>query len=90
VTRGDLAHTVSQVLTVIASNNPALAAQLKNTRRRFPDVPAGHLRARAAAMAVEAGVMQPLENDTFQLARPVTGAEAVAVVDRLASLAGSR
>jgi tetratricopeptide (TPR) repeat protein len=87
VSRGDLAHTVSQVLTVIASENAKLAAQLRNTRRRFPDVPAGHLRSRAAAIAVESGVMQPLENDTFQLSRPVTGAEAVAAVDRLAGLA---
>ncbi|HEY0872867.1 MAG TPA: tetratricopeptide repeat protein [Vicinamibacterales bacterium] len=90
VTRGELAHTVSQVLTVIASENPRLAAQLRNTQRRFPDVPAGHLRARAAAIAVESGVMQSLENGTFQLSRPVTGAEAVAVVDRLASLAAGR
>lgn len=91
VRRGDLAHSVSQILTVIASENPRLAAQLRNAKRRFPDVPAGHLRARAAAIAVESGVMQPLENDTFQLARLVTGAEAVAVIDRLASLAaGSR
>jgi len=87
VRRGDLAHTVSQVLTVIASDNPRLAAQLRNARRRFPDVPPGHLRSRAAAIAVESGVMQPAENDSFQLARQVTGAEAVAVIDRLASLA---
>jgi tetratricopeptide (TPR) repeat protein len=90
VSRGELAHTVSQVLTVIASDNPRLAAQLKNTQRRFPDVPAGHLRARAAAIAVESGVMQPFENGAFQLARAVTGAEAVAIVERLADLAGGR
>jgi hypothetical protein len=44
----------------------------------------------AAAVAVEAGVMQPLEQDAFELSRPVTGAEAVAAVNRLADLAGQR
>jgi hypothetical protein len=34
--------------------------------------------------------MRPLEDDAFQLSRPVTGAEAAAAVDRLAELAGQR
>jgi hypothetical protein len=63
---------------------------LRNARRKFSDIPTGHLRYRAASMAVEAGVMQTFENDAFQLSRPVTGAEAVAAVKRLADLAGQR
>ena len=90
VRRGDLASAVSQILSLIAAENPKLGATWRNTRRRFSDIPTGHLRYRAAAMAVEAGIMQPLENQTFQLSRPVTGAEAVAVVDRLADLASGR
>jgi hypothetical protein len=34
--------------------------------------------------------MQPLEGGVFGLSRPVTGAEAVAAVERLADLAGRR
>ena len=90
VRRGDLAYTVSQILGVIAAENPKLAAAWRNARRKFTDLPPGHLRYRAAAVAVEAGVMQPSENETFQLQRPVTGAEAVAALKRLSDLAGQR
>ena len=41
------------------------------------------------AVAVEAGVMQPLEDGSFQLSRLVTGAEAVAAVKKLEDLAES-
>lgn len=90
VLRGDLALTASQILSVIAAENPRLGASWRNARRKFADLPPGHLRYRAAAIAVETGVMQPVENDTFQLSRPVTGAEAAAAVDRLATLAARR
>lgn len=90
VQRGDLATAASQVLSVIAAENPRLGASWRNARRKFSDLPPGHLRYRAAAIAVDAGVMQALENETFQLSRPVTGAEAVAAVDRLVTLAGRR
>jgi hypothetical protein len=90
VQRGDLALTVSQVLSVVAAENPRLAASWRNARRKFPDLSPGHQRYRAAAIAVEAGVMQTLENDSFQVSRPVTGPEAIAAIDRLADLADSR
>jgi tetratricopeptide (TPR) repeat protein len=90
VRRDDLAYAVSQILGVIASENPRLGASWRTARRKFTDIPPGHLRYRAASMAVEAGVMQPAENGAFQLSRPVTGAEAVAAVTRLAELAGAR
>jgi tetratricopeptide (TPR) repeat protein len=87
VRRGDLAFAVSQILNVIAAENPRLATTWRNARRRFPDLSPGHTRYSAAAFAVEAGIMQPLENGAFQVARPVAGAEAVAATDRLADLA---
>ena len=90
VRRGDLALTVTQILSMVAADNPQLAASWRNGRRKFSDLSPGHARYRAAAIAVEAGVMQPLENDTFQVSRPVSGAEAVAAVDRLADLADPR
>ena len=41
-------------------------------------------------MAVEAGVMAPLDAGAFQLTKPVTGAEAVAALNRLVDLDGRR
>ena len=41
----------------------------------------------AAARSVSAGVMAPLEGDTFQLTRPVSGPEALEMVSKLEALA---
>ena len=90
VRRGDLALSVTQILSVIAAENPRLAPSWRNARRKFTDLSPGHQRYRAAAIAVEAGVMQTLENETFQVSRPVSGPEAVSAIDRLAGVADSR
>ena len=89
VRRRDLAMAAGRVLEVIAAENPALAAAWRTARPRFADLPPGHLAYPAAALAVAAGVIQPLEQDRFELSRPVSGAEAMAAVARLAALAGT-
>jgi len=88
VRRVDLAQAASKALSLIAANNPKLAASLKTPRGRFPDVPPGHLSYPAAAAAVEAGVMTATEDGSFQLSRPVTGQEAVTAVGKLVELSG--
>jgi tetratricopeptide (TPR) repeat protein len=90
VRRADLAFSAGRILDVIASNNPALAGAWRTARPRFPDLPAGHLSYPAAATAVAAGVIRPLEGDAFQPFRPVSGEEAIAAVDRLVTLAATR
>jgi tetratricopeptide (TPR) repeat protein len=90
VRRGDLAATARSVLLAIAAENPKAGAAWRTARRKFPDLSPGHLSYAAASMAVEAGVMQTGEGGAFQLARPVTGAEAIAAIQRLAELAGRR
>jgi tetratricopeptide (TPR) repeat protein len=90
VRRVDLAAAASQALSLIASERPKLGAAWRNPGRRFPDLPSDHLAYPAAALAVEAGVMAPTADGTFQLTRPVTGAEALAAVRTLRALAGSR
>ena len=55
--------------------------------RTFPDVGPRHLNFPAASLAVDAGVMTTAADGTFQLTRPITGAEAVAAVDALQDLA---
>ena len=89
VRRGDLAEAASRVLSIIATEKPALGASWLTARRQFVDVPPAHLGYPAASMTVEAGVMQPLADGSFQLSRPVTGAEALAAVKKLEELAVS-
>ena len=90
VRRRDLAYAVSRILSLIASENPRLAAPWRNARPRFPDLSPGHLNYADAAVAVGSGVLQPGENGAFELTRPVSGAEAVAAISRLDELAGAR
>lgn len=87
VRRADLADAASRILSLIAAEKPELAAPWRNARRQFPDLPAAHLSYPAASLSVEAGVMQPQPDGSFQLTRPVTGAEAVAAVKKLEELA---
>lgn len=90
VTRGDIANVVSRVLNVVATRRPQLAAGWRSARPKFSDVPPGHLRYPAVSLAVAAGVMSGTPDGTFQPARPVTGAEATAIVRKLHDLAGSK
>src|SRR5258708_33993771 len=73
VRRGDLAQALSRVLALVAQANPKLAVKWRDARPKFTDVGPTHLLYPAAAHAVSAGVMGPLDGDTFQLPRPVTG-----------------
>jgi tetratricopeptide (TPR) repeat protein len=89
VRRGDLAQAASHVLELIAARSAQLAASWRNARtRKFPDVGPRHLNYPAVSLVVEAGVMATVQDGSFQLTRPVTGAEAVAAVDKLQELGG--
>jgi hypothetical protein len=89
VRRGDLAQAASRVLELIASGNATRAAAWANARtRKFPDVGPRHLSYPAVSLVVEAGVMTTLEDGSFRLAQPVTGADAVAAVTKLQELGG--
>lgn len=86
VRRGDLAQAVSHVLAFIGAEKPKLADKWRDPRPKFADVGPSHLLYASAARAVSAGVMTPLEGDTFQLSRPVTGSEARDAVSKLEGL----
>jgi tetratricopeptide (TPR) repeat protein len=90
VRRGDLAQTVARALEIIAAGNPGLAGSWRNARGRFSDLPPGHLSYPSASVAVESGVMPALSDGSFQLARPITGAEALAAVEKLEELSGRK
>ena len=87
IRRGDLAAAASRVLTLIGTEKPKLAARWRDPRPHFTDLSPTHLSYPAAARSVSAGVMAPLDGDTFQLSRPVTGAEAIDAVSKLEALA---
>lgn len=84
--RVDLATSVSRVLTHLARTRPALRSTLAQ-RPAIADVPQGHLNYPQMSAAIAAGVL-PLNGDRFDLARPVSGQEAIQAVERLVALAG--
>jgi tetratricopeptide (TPR) repeat protein len=83
--RVDLAIAASRVLRLLAAIRPSLRSRL-DERPRIADMPPGHLNYPDVAVAVAAGIV-PLDGDRFDMARPVSGAEAIAAVDRLRALA---
>ena len=87
VRRGDLAQAVSRVLTLIAAEKPRLAARWRDPRPHFSDVSPSNLSYPAVARSVSAGVMAPLDGESFQVTRPVTGPEALDAVAKLEALA---
>ena len=87
VRRTDLAQAVARLLEKIAAQHPGQRSW-ESARLKFSDLGAGHLAYPAASMAVAAGVMTLATGDAFQPSRPVSGAEAIAAIDKLQALAG--
>jgi tetratricopeptide (TPR) repeat protein len=85
--RGDLATAVSRLIALMATSNPALRVHL-TARPRIADMPPGHLNYPAASVAVASGVMRLQDDGRFQVAQPVSGAEALEAIDRLRALGG--
>jgi tetratricopeptide (TPR) repeat protein len=88
ITRADLAAAVSRAVTLLAAARPALRDHL-TARPKIADMAPGHLSYPAAAVAVSSGVM-PLRDGRFDVAAPVSGADAADAIARLRALAGSR
>jgi tetratricopeptide (TPR) repeat protein len=85
VRRGDLATAVRRIVTALAATNPPLRKRIA-VQPKIADMPPSHLVYPAAAVAVASGVMPLVDGERFDVNRPVTGAEAVAVIDRLQAL----
>ena len=86
VRRGELATTVSRLLTLIVATKPELAKRWQGARVNINDVGSTHLSYPAVSVAVASGVM-PLTAGNFDLLRPVSGAEIIDVMTRLEALA---
>ncbi len=87
VRRGELAQVASRVLAVIGRRDPALAERWAGKRLSFPDLGPGNLLHGPASAAIAAGVLARVEGEGFGASRPVSGAEAIAAVERLERLA---
>ena len=90
VRRTDLAQAVARLLAQIANRNPARAKAWESARLKFGDLSASHLAYPAASAAVASGVMKTAGDNSFQPSRAVTGAEAIAAIERIEALAGLR
>ncbi|MDE2907436.1 MAG: hypothetical protein OXQ28_15275 [Acidobacteriota bacterium] len=87
VRRGDLADVVAAALVLIADFDPDAARRWETARVEFSDMSPGHLNYESATRAIAAGVLRIDADRRFDPIRPVSGAEAVDAVERLAQLA---
>jgi tetratricopeptide (TPR) repeat protein len=89
VRRVDLAEAASALLRALARARPALQAQLA-ARPAIVDMSPSHLSYPAVASVVAAGVLPLGDGGRFDTERPVSGAEAIAALDRLRALTQPR
>jgi tetratricopeptide (TPR) repeat protein len=84
VRRVDLAEAVNVLLRIGSRTRPGIQTQLA-ARPMIADVSPSHLNYPAVAASVSAGIL-PLEGGRFDTERRVSGADAIAVIDRLRAL----
>jgi len=85
VRRGDLATAASRLVALIAPSDQSVRSRL-GQRPAIADVSERHLQYEAVASVVAVGVMPLVESDRFDVGRPVSGEEAVQVIDRIRAL----
>jgi tetratricopeptide (TPR) repeat protein len=86
VQRGELAPIAGRL--IVRLSPPQQAQTWQATRTTFSDLSPSHLAYPAASTAVASGAMTSTPDGAFRPAQPVTGAEAIAMVDRVLRLAG--
>lgn len=86
VQRGELAPIAGRLILRLSPPQQAKAWQTAQTA--FSDLSPGHLAYPAASTAVASGAMTSTPDGAFRPSQPVTGAEAMAMVDRVLRLAG--
>ncbi|MGE3177629.1 MAG: tetratricopeptide repeat protein [Vicinamibacterales bacterium] len=87
VRRVDIAPIVGRLLLRLAPPQQARAWQSAQTP--FSDLSPGHLAYEAASAAVASGVMSRTPDGAFRPSQPVSGAEAIAMVDHIVRLTGA-
>ncbi len=89
ITRSELAQAVSRVLKIIAVNRPALLKDWQSRQQKMTDVGVSNLHYADVSLSVAAGILPLTEAGSFELARPVSGAEAIDAISRLERLHSS-
>jgi tetratricopeptide (TPR) repeat protein len=86
IRRGDLAAAVSRLVLLAARDDDKRREALMAAKPAIADMAPGHLSYPAVSIAVASGVMPLVGGDRFAVTRPVSGAEAIDVLDRVAAL----
>lgn len=86
VRRVDVAPIVGRL--ILGLSTPQQAKGWQNAQTPFTDLFPGHLAYSAASTAVASGVMSKSPDGAFRPSQPVSGAEAIAMVERVQRLAG--
>jgi tetratricopeptide (TPR) repeat protein len=86
VRRSDLAQAVSRLLKIIATERPALLKDWQSRQQKMADVGVSNLNYADASLSVAAGILTLAEGGAFQLARAVSGAEAIDAMTRVERL----
>jgi tetratricopeptide (TPR) repeat protein len=86
VQRSDLAQAVARMLKVIAAGRPQLLKDWQSRLQKMSDVGVSNLHYADASLSVAAGIIPLVDGSSFQLTRPVSGAEAIDVITRIERL----
>ena len=86
VRRSDLAHAVARMLKIIAIGRPQLLKEWQSRVQKMGDVGVSNLHYADASLSVAAGIIPLLDGGSFQLSRPVSGAEAIDAISRIEQL----
>jgi tetratricopeptide (TPR) repeat protein len=86
ISRGELAAAVSRLALFAAREDADRRETWTKARPKIADMSPGHLSYPAVAVAVASGVMPLLEGERFAVTRPVSGLEAIDVVERVVAL----
>lgn len=86
VPRSELAPIAGRLILRLSPTQQARTWQ--TARATFSDLSPGHLAYPAASTAVASGAMTSTPDGAFRPSQPVTGAEAIAMVERVLRLAG--
>ena len=86
VQRSDLAQAVARMLKIIAAGRPQLLKDWQSRMQKMADVGVSNLHYADASLSVAAGIIPLLDGGSFQLSRPVSGAEAIDAITRIERL----
>jgi len=89
LTRGDLAQAVARMLKIIAAAQPQLLKDWQSRQQKMADVGVSNLHYADVSLSVAAGILPLADGGTFQLSRPVSGAEAIDAVSRIERLSST-